>query len=180
MSFPENTEGRNASEVKSRFTSVFNQLNSRFNNSLSQYRQISNMNDRTTKALSTSQRLLRNMTFKTGKLSNQVSGQIGILDTKNRQIEIAEDDINVNQNIIKILYIILIGVAISIVIMLISFFMKLGNGSTSSSSSAEPSIFDKLGSYFTLGTTGNTYKGTLTSNEGGITGNLFKMGGNKK
>ena len=189
MSFPENKEGRSVNEVKQTFKSVFNQLNNSFNTKLSEYRRINDMNERTNRALVTGQKLLRNVSLKNGDLSNDIKKQIGDLDTKERKIELTEMDIKLNQNIIEILYTILIGVAISIILMIISYFMKWNNGSSSSSisstsssgsTSSSDSIFDKLGSLFKPSSSNNTYSGNLLSSNSGFSGNLFKMGGNKK
>jgi hypothetical protein len=187
MSFPENKEGGSVDAVKQSFKSVFNQLNNNFNSKLNEYRRINDMNERTNRALVTGQKLLRNVSLKNGELNNDIKKQIGDLDTKERKIELTEMDIKLNQNIIQILYIILIGVAISIILMIVSYFMKWGGeissptSVTSSSSTTESgSIFDKLGSLFKPSSSSNNYSGNLLSSDSGFTGNLFKMGGNKK
>jgi glutamate mutase epsilon subunit len=142
------------------------------------------MNERTNRALVTGQKLLRNVSLKNGDLSNDIKKQIGDLDTKDRKIELTETDIKLNQNIIEILYTILIGVAISIVIMIVSYFMKWDNGisqsSVTSSTSNSDSLLDKVGSLFKFNSNGNNYKGNLLSTDSGISGSLFKIGGNKK
>jgi hypothetical protein len=189
MSFPENREGRNVNDVKNMYKRVFNNLQTSFNRNLDDYRRVSTLNDKTTKALSSTQQLLRNVSFRSGELSNEITDQIGIIDTKNRKLELVEEDISLNQNIIKTLYILLIGVAISIVIILISVVMKWGNGSnsvstvSSMSSNDSGSLFDNIGNTFSSLFKKNdapTYKGNLFSNDGSTTGNLYKMGGNKK
>jgi hypothetical protein len=184
MSFPENRERTSINEVKGTFKSVFDQLNNNFNSRLNEYRRINDMNERTNRALVTGQKLLRNVSLKNGDLSNDIKKQIGDLDTKDRKIELTETDIKLNQNIIEILYTILIGVAISIVIMIVSYFMKWDNGisqsSVTSSTSNSDSLLDKVGSLFKFNSNGNNYKGNLLSTDSGISGSLFKIGGNKK
>jgi hypothetical protein len=182
MSLPVNTERPSIAQVKGVYNNVFNNLTNNFNQTLASYRQISALNDKTTQALSTGQKLLRNVSLRNGELSNEIKDQVGILDTKYRKLELTEEDINLNQNIIKTLYILLIGIAISIIIMIVSFFMKLGNGTssltTTSSSDSSQSLFGKIGSFFS-GTKGPAYKGNLVSSDSGATGNLFKIGGKK-
>jgi hypothetical protein len=181
MSLPENTQRPSVNEVKKTFNSSFDELNNRFNNLLTTYRSVSGLNEKTNKNITTADKLLRTITLKSGELSSEINKQIGVIDTKSRKIELTESDINLNQNIIQVLYIILIGVAISIIIMIVSLFMKMGSSptvSTTSTSNSDGSFFDKMSSYFTLNS-GPTYKGNLLASDSGYSGNLFKYGGKK-
>jgi hypothetical protein len=181
MSLPENTQRQSVNEVKKTFNSSFDELNNRFKNLLTTYRSVSGLNEKTNRNITTTDKLLRTITLKSGELSNDINKQIGIIDTKSRKIELTESDINLNQNIIQVLYIILIGVAIAIIIMIVSLFMKMGSSptvSTTSTSNSNGSIFDKMSSYFTFNS-GQTYKGNLLTSDSGYSGNLFKYGGKK-
>jgi hypothetical protein len=103
-----------------------------FSNSMDKYKtlvsNINNINLNTDK--------LNSFLEKNNTLENKLDEQIGELDTKNRRIQLTEKDISFNQEIIRILYIILIGLSIIVVLYGLLFIYRTYKPSSSISSSS--------------------------------------------
>lgn len=107
-----------------------------FSNSMDKYKtlvsNINNINLNTDK--------LNSFLEKNNTLENKLQEQVGELDTKNRRIQLTEKDISFNQEIIRILYIILIGLSIIVVLYGILFIYRTYKPSSTSSSTSSTSL----------------------------------------
>ena len=115
-----------------------------FSNSMDKYKtlvsNINNINLNTDK--------LNSFLEKNNTLENKLEEQIGELDTKNRRIQLTEKDISFNQEIIRILYIILIGLSIIVVLYGILFIYRTFRPSSSISSSTTSTYTTSSSDYF--------------------------------
>jgi hypothetical protein len=169
MSLPSNINTVKIDDIKKRFNSEVDRLDTQYKTVTDKLNLTNNLSKMYNKAVFNGDRLYSTQLFTKQILSDKLSEQLDEMDTKQRMIQYTESDLLFNQNIVKTLYILMIGISIAVVIMMIlyfsGFFSNLGSQPITSSSS--------IGNIF--GYSNNTGLSTepKTSGIGDYFGNLF-------